>query len=196
MLLALTDDGLTRARRHVRGECPNCRARLIPKCGPIVTAHWAHEANDCDPWSEPETEWHRRWKLAGPHTEVVITRDGETHRADVITACGTIIELQSRFLDLRDIRARESFYGVRMIWLYRVTWRDRLHFGTRGGFWWKHGSKSMAGSVRDLYWDCGDVIWRVRLALVRDGSRIVGRQAIEINPLRFREWMATGAAMA
>ena len=192
MLLALTADGLARARRALPATCPTCQARMIPKCGPIVSAHWAHEANDCDPWSEPETAWHLNWKQLAARSEVVITRGTERHRADLITADGTIVELQSRFLDVREIRAREAFYGPRLIWLYRMTWEDRLHFGARGGFWWKHGAKSMAASVRQLYWDCGDAIWGVRLGLVRAGSRVVGRHCV-IDPRRFRDWIAPPA---
>ena len=62
---------------------------MIAKCGKHRVWHWAHwKSKDCDPWWEPETEWHRSWKNQFPvewqeigHT----AQSGERHRADVKT---------------------------------------------------------------------------------------------------------------
>jgi competence CoiA-like predicted nuclease len=144
-----------------------------------VTRHWAHIARECDPWAQPETEWHRGWKLhflrAGAHIEVVMGERRE-HRADVLLPNGRVIELQSGFLSVEQIAEREAFYGQRLVWLYRCDWQERLHFGRRG-FWWKHGAKSMARHIRPVWWDCldeGEVV-RVSLGLNDAGSRVLGK---------------------
>ena len=76
MLLARDVTGARiRATRGARGSCPSCEAPLIPKCGELVSHHWAHQAeHDCDSWAEPESEWHRSWKARFPidWAEVVI----------------------------------------------------------------------------------------------------------------------------
>ena len=191
MRLADTPDGVREATKHAVGVCPSCRAPVIPKCGPIVTWHWAHEAQDCDPWAEPETEWHLGWKRLADRSEVVMRQHDQIHRADIVTAAGVVVELQSQYLDVASIRAREAFYG-RMVWLYRVTWADRLHFGTKG-FWWKHGSKAMAMTQRPLYWDFDDgTIVRVRIGLV--GTRVLGQIARGGARPSFIRWLRGEAA--
>lgn len=183
MMLARLNGELAAARPGTRAACPACDRPTIAKCGPLVTWHWAHEAADCDPWAEPESAWHLAWKAAALHSEVVMRRDGTCHRADIVTTDGRVVELQSTYLPVDQIRAREAFYGPSMVWLYRATWIDRLHFGHRGGFWWRHGSKAMAHTRTRLLWDIdhhdhGREIWRVslRLRTYGDGSqRILGR---------------------
>ena len=51
---------------------------LIAKCGPIKYHHWARLTADPDTWSEPETDWHREWKLRfhKDNVEKTITVDG------------------------------------------------------------------------------------------------------------------------
>jgi len=188
MWIARTATGLSEAARGLAATCPACDAAVIPKCGPIIAWHWAHVANDCDPWSEPESAWHLGWKRRGFESEVVMRRNGECHRADIRTSTGVVVELQSDFLDVAAICARENFYG-RMVWLYRATWIERLHFGARG-FWWKHGSKAMALGQRLIFWDVDGEIWRVSLGLVRDGRRVVGKIEHRINVAAFERWIA------
>jgi competence CoiA-like predicted nuclease len=75
------------AQRGLLGGCPDCGAIVIAKCGHVRVPHWAHQGiRTCDPWWEPETEWHRTWKNCFPedwqeisHTSIT----GEIHRADV-----------------------------------------------------------------------------------------------------------------
>ena len=87
----------------------------MPKCGEIKTWHWAHEAvRDCDPWYEPETEWHRSWKAHAPEERVEVTMG--PHRADIVGSDGGVIELQHSSIGPDEIRDREAFYG-RMVWL-------------------------------------------------------------------------------
>jgi hypothetical protein len=161
----------------MRSSCPSCDAELIAKCGHIVSWHWAHIAADCDPWSEPESEWHIGWKdrfeAAGATVEVVM---GE-HRADVVTPDGGIVELQGGYLPAEDIVQREAFYGPTLTWIYRCHWRDRLQFG-RYGFWWRNGAKSMTLHQQPLWWHVGDELWNVRLSLITrddDSERVLGK---------------------
>ena len=113
MLWALTDGEKQLAQPKARGLCPVCGGEVIAKCGKIVSWHWAHKKCDCDPWYEPESEWHIQWKQQFPKEwqEVVIGN----HRADVKTPSG-VIELQNSSLTSSEIEEREVFYG-RMIWV-------------------------------------------------------------------------------
>jgi hypothetical protein len=107
-------DGVrTEARPGAVGKCPSCASEVIAKCGEIVCHHWAHKVKDCDPWSEPESEWHRSWKALFPPEmqEVVIG----PHRADVLTAKG-VIEFQRSPISSAEIKKREAFYG-KMVWV-------------------------------------------------------------------------------
>lgn len=162
-----------------------CDGELLAKCGPIVSWHWAHKVAECDPWSEPESEWHIGWKriLESLGAELEVIRG--YHRADAVMPDGTVVELQSSYLSAGDIEARENHYG-RMCWIYRCTWADRIHRGRRwrqrGGFWWKHGSKAMTRHNAPVFWDDRGALVRVQLNLVRTetGERVLGRaQLIE-----------------
>jgi hypothetical protein len=91
-----------------RGECPGCGGDLIAKCGEIVVWHWAHVSGDCDPWSEPETEWHSNWKECFPLECREVTVGN--HRADVLIG-GHAIEFQHSSISVDEIRERELHYG-------------------------------------------------------------------------------------
>lgn len=99
-----------------RAKCPACDSVVIGKCGELIVHHWAHASKlDCDPWSEGETQWHRDWKSCLPpeNQEVVIG----PHRADIVLADKTVVELQHSAISPEVIREREQFYG-NMIWLF------------------------------------------------------------------------------
>lgn len=119
MLYALVEQQKQRAMPQICGKCPGCQENLIPKCGEIKTWHWAHRAGDCDPWYEPESEWHQSFKALMPpeQTEVTIRRDGKTHRADIVAVDGTVVELQHSSISSVEIREREDFYG-KIAWLF------------------------------------------------------------------------------
>jgi hypothetical protein len=86
------------AQPGLTGKCRDCGHAVFTKCGQHRVWHWAHwKSKDCDPWREPETEWHRWWKNQFPvawqeigHT----AQSGERHRADVKTEGGLVIEFQ------------------------------------------------------------------------------------------------------
>jgi competence protein CoiA len=86
MQYANTDKGKSTAEPKLPGRCPMCSGELVAKCGEINAWHWAHKSlEDCDTWSEGETQWHLDWKSFFPpqYTEVTVTKDGIKHRADV-----------------------------------------------------------------------------------------------------------------
>lgn len=106
--------GRHEATKGARGVCEVCGGEVLAKCGALVTDHWAHRSADCDPWSEPETAWHRNWKGLFPEEwqEVVIGK----HRADIKTP-KVVIELQHSSISTEEIREREQFYGD-MVWVF------------------------------------------------------------------------------
>jgi competence CoiA-like predicted nuclease len=110
----------------IRSRCPLCHEVVIPKCGEIKIWHWAHKSiADCDPWYEPETEWHKAMKELFPPNcrEVVIP----PHRADARTARGWVVEFQHSAISPQKIREREDFYGD-MLWVLDArSWNVALH---------------------------------------------------------------------
>lgn len=162
MLYADAEPGGMRvlAAPGVSGICPGCCGRVVPKCGSIVSWHWAHAAQaDCDPWSEPDSTWHRGWQLSAPprSREVVIG----SHRADLIAANGWVVELQHSRISPAEISERELFYD-RMVWIFDATsCADRLFIRQRPGqpyvtFRWMHPRKSVAACARPVLLDLGD----------------------------------------
>jgi competence CoiA-like predicted nuclease len=201
MMYARIEDQRRLARPEQRGQCPGCAGEVIAKCGEIRIWHWAHAVDDCDPWSEPESEWHLGWKKHAPtdRTEVVIEKEGKKHRADILCANSAVLELQSSTISSIDIRAREDFYKY-MAWLFQVTWADRLHYGKKG-FWWKHGALSQTFITKPLFWDFVEegIVQEVKLARVEGnngGERVVGRAVKTYKREQFAEFIATGKLSA
>jgi hypothetical protein len=74
---------------------------------------------NCDPWWEPETEWHRAWKAHFPTEwqEVgQVAADGERHIADIKAAHGLVIEFQHSALASLERTKRTDFYG-NIVWV-------------------------------------------------------------------------------
>ncbi len=102
------------------GTCPLCNGKVHSKCGEINEWHWAHyKGENCDSWYEPESYWHLDWKMTfGKEcAEQVIRKNGELHRADVLTQQNVVIELQNSPIQKGVISEREEFYGEKMLWL-------------------------------------------------------------------------------
>jgi hypothetical protein len=113
MLWANSNFEKIKAKPQATAVCPGCGKAVIPKCGDIISWHWAHKTKDCDSWSEPESQWHLEWKDQFPKDwqEVVIG----PHRADVKTPYG-VIEFQKSNISVKEIKIREEFYG-KMSWV-------------------------------------------------------------------------------
>jgi competence protein CoiA len=126
MLFALVDGEKVEAKPNTQGKCQLCESDVFSKCGEINDWHWAHFKDEsCDSWYEPESEWHKNWKLifGKENCEIIISKDGIRHIADIQTKENVIIELQNSPIPKPIIRQRESFYGEQMIWII-----NGLHF--------------------------------------------------------------------
>lgn len=147
-----------------RAVCTGCKSEVLAKCGSINVWHWAHVTAECDPWHEPESEWHRAWKLAADpdQREVVIG----PHRADIVGRFGTVIELQHSAISIDEIREREAFYAPRsphgMIWLFDAgEWAGRVGIeptnysdvGPTVRFDWAHARPSHKALRNTVFWD-------------------------------------------
>lgn len=120
MLYALIANDKIEATPNAKAICLLCGEPVFSKCGEINIWHWAHYKNkSCDNWYEPETKWHKNWKLAfgKNNCEIVIVKNGVRHIADIRTNKEIIIELQNSPIQKPIIRKREDFYGELMFWI-------------------------------------------------------------------------------
>ena len=121
MKFAIVNDTRTEATKGVSGICPSCDSELIAKCGEQRIHHWAHKGNrTCDPWWEPETEWHRTWKNNYPaewqETIMSDEQTSEKHISDVRTIHDLTIEFQHSHINPQERISREKFYK-NMVWV-------------------------------------------------------------------------------
>lgn len=120
MIWAIVNNVKTEVTPRTEGICDICKGRVFSKCGEINVWHWAHfSGKNCDSWFEPESLWHKRWKMTfgKENAEIRIEKDGKYHIADILTSQNIVIELQNSNISKPIIRQREEFYGERMIWL-------------------------------------------------------------------------------
>lgn len=163
MLIGLDDNGdKITATPQSRAICPTCGTRMVSKCGEIKVWHWSHESiADCDGWSEPETEWHKRWKEYWPieNREVTMIKDyGDggiiKHRADVQTAEGIVLEFQHSPISPDEIAQREYHYkNMRWVFDVREVFNKQLLFMEKSPqkrqdtFLWLHAKGSWLTST-------------------------------------------------
>lgn len=132
MKYSLVDNEKVEAFKGGKGECTLCGGETTAKCGTKVIHHWAHKPKDnCDPWWENETEWHREWKNKFPKEwQEVVHHDevtGEKHIADVKTPAGLVIEFQNSPISIEELSSREKFYKS-MIWIVNgQTFKNNFH---------------------------------------------------------------------
>lgn len=133
MKYALSESGeKIEASKGAIGKCPICKEPLTAKCGRIKVHHWAHKSGtDCDPWTTPETAWHRNWKDCFPKDwqEVLCEVEGSTeiHRADVKTPTSLVLEFQHSPIEDEEKIKREEFYQ-NMLWvvdLHKKQWINK-----------------------------------------------------------------------
>ena len=118
---ALVDGVKREPEPKLKGVCFCCGSEVQAKCGKRNVWHWAHVSREqCDPWWENETEWHRLWKsyFSTANQEVVHfdQSTGEKHIADVKTDSSLVIEIQNSPMSETEMRSRESFYD-NMVWI-------------------------------------------------------------------------------
>ncbi len=125
MKFALVNGEKLEATPGSKGVCPCCSADVRAYCGLVKVYHWKHISHqECDPWYEGETEWHRNWKNKfDPKCQEVIRIDhvsGERHIADVyLDQRDVVLEFQNSPIQIGEIKDREEFYK-RMIWIVNV----------------------------------------------------------------------------
>jgi hypothetical protein len=165
------------ATPQARAACPSCGGQLIAKCGEININHWAHvSGHDCDLWAENEGPWHLSWKEYAPKDccEIIIVKDGKTHRADIMID-GLVIELQHSSISPALIREREQFYGD-MVWLFDASkFERRFWIRDKGDYYtfkWSHLRKSLLSVTKPIFFDLGKVrSSRVRSTYLRSDAR-------------------------
>lgn len=120
MQYAFVDGERLPATPRLRGECPHCGATVLSRCGDLKVWHWSHLGKrSCDPWWEPETEWHLGWKGKFPvewHEVGHRSLDGERHIADLKTPHGLVVEFQHSVIADTERTVRTAFYG-NMVWV-------------------------------------------------------------------------------
>lgn len=132
MLWAIVNKEKIEAKPQFTGTCPLCDGKVFSKCGDVNVWHWSHfKDENCDSWYEPETYWHKHWKLTFGEgkSEITIKRNGKKHRADIQTEDKVVIELQNSPIQKSVIREREEFYGEKMLWLINgIDFKERFDF--------------------------------------------------------------------
>lgn len=100
MKYSLLEGARVEATPKARGVCSFCGSQTVAKCGNHVVWHWAHKRLDnCDPWWETETAWHRDWKNMFPTEwqEVVLqASSGERHIAMSERLQGWLLSFRDR----------------------------------------------------------------------------------------------------
>lgn len=159
--------------------CPGCDNPVQPKLGKTVIHHWSHWSGECNSESEPETEWHRKWKSYLPADNIEV--GFENNRADIITLGGIVCELQHSGISIDKIQQRNTAYKKgtiyqgdkvlteNMFWLFDAThlkfedvFESKVEF-TKGKFFiqsrWKNPRKNWLAAKRGhLLLDFGGTI--------------------------------------
>jgi competence protein CoiA len=184
MQYALVDGEVLEPTPGLKGICRNCEAPMIAKCGQHKLWHWAHKSRmHCDPWWEPETDWHRAWKNYFPKEwhEVILFDSilNEKHIADVRTDKGLVLEFQHSTITPEETKAREQFYG-NMVWVVDGCRGalDAAHFNLSLGTqinespvayafrWWGHSKlfDNWILATKPVFIDFGEAnLWRLIL---------------------------------
>lgn len=183
MFYAVLNNEKIEPKPELRANCQLCGKEVFSKCGEINVWHWAHLGEkSCDNWFEPESVWHKDWKkMFGKElSEVIITKNGKKHIADIFTKDDIVIELQNSPISRSTIYERETFYGERMLWIingenfknnFKVIPENRFYGVSQGFvhkstgqllkkgeklFSWKWSYKSWEQSERPIFIDFGE----------------------------------------
>lgn len=168
MRLAIVEGKRREASPGLSGCCPGCGGPVRAKCGEVLTWHWAHLMAECDPWSEPESQWHLNWKARFPeaYQEVVVG----PHRADV-KGPAAVLEVQKSQIAPEMIREREEFYGEMLWMLNGEDFTERFHIVYEGRgiyrFEWKNPRKTWATAERRILIDFGEIFEITRISTTK-----------------------------
>lgn len=164
MFTALTKEN---KRISIEEAVPN-ENYLCPVCGnPVyvravnsknMRTHFAHKKNSpcLDNWKHDMSDWHFEWQSKFPieNREIVVEKDGEVHRADILIN-DTVVEFQHSSIRSDEFEARNSFYkkcGYRVVWLFDVT--EKMKIDDCFGLVWKRKTtlfSSMITSIDAFY---------------------------------------------
>lgn len=131
--------------------CPVCGGLARLRVGSSNVPHFAHITACVDNFSQDMSDWHRDWQELFPerNREVVISHNGETHRADVL-CYGTVIEFQHSPISAEEFARRNNFYtsaGYKVVWIFDAI--DLFDGYNRNGRMYIDGDW-------ETHWDCGD----------------------------------------
>ena len=201
VLWAVDENGDQRLEATPGAEafCPGCTGPVRAHCGEIKRWHWHHVNADCDPWHEPETEWHLAWKRRFPDEWCEFWL--HTHRADVRNHLGTVVEFQHSSLSLAEIVEREKYWQD-LIWVFDAReWFSNLELKLQPDkitFRWKQPRKSLFAVERPLLFDTGSELFEVLFL----GKKVPCGGSGRFIPYRYFEerinrgsrfgWLATG----
>ena len=128
--------------------CPVCGGQVRLRVGDTNAPHFAHITPCTDDFTSDMSDWHREWQELFPmgNREVVISHDGESHRADV-RCYGTVIEFQHSPISEAEFMRRNRFYtsaGLQVVWIFDlidVYTSKRMRCEDEWGNQWSRGGE-------------------------------------------------------
>ena len=112
--------------------------------------------SECDSWNYDMSEWHRNWQSRFPienREVVVVNKNGEKHRADILIN-KTVIEFQHSRMSSDEFWERNDFYlksRYEIVWLFDLTEAyesRRIHIYERDfKYKWKYAWSTFQGFV-------------------------------------------------
>lgn len=144
-----------RAEKGQEYICPICKGEVVLRKGDINIPHFAHKTVCEDKWHYDMSEWHYGMQQRFPEEqrEVVVTHNGQIHRADIL--CGKqVIEFQHSEISAEEIEERTTFYteaGYDIAWVFDVQeqYNENLIVDSDEDFphalkyRWKHAKKNL-----------------------------------------------------
>ncbi len=115
--------------------CPVCKAPVKLRKGDVRAPHFAHGRDRLctDGWNYETTVWRQKRLEQFPEKNrevIVVNKDGEKHRADVLIA-DTVILFRSRLISEERFLEITNFFqslGYRVIWIFDMS--ERFHKGS------------------------------------------------------------------
>lgn len=161
--------------KGLSGYCIGCGGEVRAHCGEIYAWHWHHvNGLDCDSWGHPMTKWHFDWQRKFAINEMWRTKEGESHRADVVTNFGFILEFQNSSISPEQIRDRENFWG-NMAWVFNAEeFKGNFDFYLNPKeikFVWNNPRKIHRAAQKPIYYDFGNMLMRIISSTASNPSR-------------------------
>ena len=105
--------------------CPICGEEVYARAGDKVARHFAHYKACQDKWKYDISTWRQHMLTLAPLEcrELVITHNGESHRADIVKD-DMVILFQSYSISSSDLNERTKFFndaGYRVAWVFNLT---------------------------------------------------------------------------